>query len=748
MFQVNRYLKVLTTLCLLFFAGQLAAQEGIAPTTSPEKDPVIALVLAGGGALGFAHVGVIKVLEEEGIQPDIIVGTSIGSIVGGLYSVGYTADELESLVVDTNWKEIFYDNPERRFMSYEQKERQSRYYLSLPILEKLRISDLGISHAQHVVELLDRLFQAYPEELDFDELPRRFRAVATDLITGERVVFDQGDLKTTIRASMAVPGAFSPVEYQGRHLIDGGWSDNLPANVARDMGADIIITVPLVTLKTSEEEISSLTDLGIQADHIRRNQKTEENIALSDLIIDPDVSGFTMADFEDGPELLERGYSAAQAMRREIRELAALQGDKQPPQTREDRDPEFVIGEIHANTSGDSLCQIMLEEGLTEELSTLKRASQIRETLYPYYDRGNFTHVWYHLTETEKGEYILSIDAPSIRDPEKIVSASAGIELTTGDSSLSSLYFNGAFTHSAGKTQNHRLTFDFSLSAFSDFQLLYDYFPGSGNTQISTQAYYFQYPRYFYNSDSVESLYGFNETGANIALKHSLFSRFEIALGAFTDYNYTSYRYGSRFYDNQSWIQGGARVMLAADTLDRLIAPQNGVKGETYLEISSNNQEAPIGQSKTALDFYLSPGKQEKWVGRFWVESHSLIIGEMDLMEYPSLGNSLPLYGYFPQEIRAENVALTGFALRRQIASLPLALGDEIYVQASFNGAGSWNNAVNEEYKEGHNYWGCSLGAMARTNLGEVETALAYNEDGRLLLHLSLKTSSNLLKEM
>ncbi|MDC7222702.1 MAG: patatin-like phospholipase family protein [Spirochaetales bacterium] len=743
-----KLLRGIVLLSLLsFFPTHITAQEQPENSGDSSDDPVVALVLAGGGALGFAHVGVIQVLEEEGIQPDIVVGTSIGSIVGGLYSIGYDGEALEKLVTETNWNDIFYDDVDRQYQSFGQKERQSRYYLSFPIDEDARISDLGISHAQHVVELLDRLFQSYPQELDFDSLPRRFRAVATDLINGQRVVFDQGDLKTSIRASMAVPGVFTPVEYQDKSLIDGGWVDNLPAQLAKDMGADIIITVPLVTLKTEEDQITSLTELGIQADHIRRNKQTMDNIALSDLVIQPDVTGFTMADFEKGAALLEKGYTAADSQREQIRQIVELQGDRLPPSKTNNSDPVVFINNVTVDSGGEPEKERELEYEILDDLDGPMRVSQLREYLYTFYDRGDYTHFWYHLAEEKSGGYSLIIDAPIVLSPEKSVSVSAGATVTAGDTLLSSLYLNGAYTRLFGKEQNQSLTLDFSLSEFSDVQLLYDFYPHSDSSRIRFQTYYFQNPRYFFQDDALESLYAFNEFGAKLSYKKALFKRMEISMGAFADYNYIDYRYGTRTFEQHSWFQVGARTMLAFDSLDRLIAPQEGLKAESYGEIATNDQEIPAVQAKVAADGYFSLGEQ-KWVGRVWTEGHGLISGHLNIMEYPSLGNSMVMYGYYPQEIRAENVLMSGFALRRCIAILPLALGDEVYLQAAVNGASSWDNAVADEYNNQEWYWGGSLGVLARTSLGEAEINVSANEEWRVLFQVSLKTSANLLKEM
>jgi NTE family protein len=211
----------------------------------PEAPPKLALVLSGGGARGVAHVGVLRVLEELHIAPDLIVGTSMGSIVGGLYAAGWSPDDIEELVQIIKWDEVFTDRVARKDRSFRRKQDdrpvmiQGRLHFNgfKPVLPS------GVIHAQRL-ELLLRTVEALSvTSSDFDRLPIPFRAVAADIATGEPVVLDSGSLATALRASMSIPGAFPPVQYEGLDLVDGGIAANLPIGVAKDLGATRIIAV-------------------------------------------------------------------------------------------------------------------------------------------------------------------------------------------------------------------------------------------------------------------------------------------------------------------------------------------------------------------------------------------------------------------------------------------------------------------------------------------------------------------------
>ena len=220
------------------------------PLQAQQKDPErpkIGLALGGGGAKGGAHVGVLKVLEELNIPVDYIAGTSIGGIVGGLYASGMTADELELAIANIDWNEALRDKPPRRDLSFRKKEENARYLLDLELgLGRGGVKwPSGFVSGQNLFFLLQSLTLNVADVTDFHQLPIPFECVATDVGSGEMVVLDSGYLATALRATMAIPGAFAPVRIDDQLLVDGGLVNNLPVDVVREMGADIVIAVDL-----------------------------------------------------------------------------------------------------------------------------------------------------------------------------------------------------------------------------------------------------------------------------------------------------------------------------------------------------------------------------------------------------------------------------------------------------------------------------------------------------------------------
>jgi len=207
-----------------------------------KKYPKIAVVLSGGGAKGFAHVGVLKVLEQEGIPVDIIVGTSMGSLIGGIYALGYTADEIENIIRQQDWETLLFDKIERKNLSFNDRYLNQRYFLSFSFSDRKSIGlPQGIIKGQNVLNTFCELSANVPVDADFGQFPISFACVATDLETEEEVILTDGFFPTALFASMAIPGAFQAAKRDSAMLVDGGVVNNFPTDVAKNMGADIII---------------------------------------------------------------------------------------------------------------------------------------------------------------------------------------------------------------------------------------------------------------------------------------------------------------------------------------------------------------------------------------------------------------------------------------------------------------------------------------------------------------------------
>ncbi|MCR4828497.1 MAG: patatin-like phospholipase family protein [Bacteroidales bacterium] len=276
----------------------VSAPAQVRQADSTVSRPKVAVVLSGGGAKGVAHIGALKVIEAAGIPIDMVCGTSMGALMGGLYCIGYSPEELDSLVQAQDWALLLSDRRKISTLSLNERQRRYTYALQREIhFGKNHIDDGGMIRGANLATLFDQLCTGYQDSMDFSQLPIPFYCVATDVVDYSEVDFHSGWLPVAMRASMAIPGVFTPVRLRDRVLVDGGLSDNFPVDLARQMGADIIIGVSV------HEELHDASGLGDAfsiltqiVEHGSRN-KYQENIADCDIFIQVDVHGYSAASF-------------------------------------------------------------------------------------------------------------------------------------------------------------------------------------------------------------------------------------------------------------------------------------------------------------------------------------------------------------------------------------------------------------------------------------------------------------------
>lgn len=291
--------RILTTLLLAFLFMGAYAQR-----------PKVGLVLCGGGAKGAAHIGVLKVLEENDIPIDCIAGTSMGAIIGGLYSLGYTADELDSLIMSQDWDMIMKDRISRNDAAFEYKEMSDKFILNVPfsLSDTRSLASKGVNmldnipisfvKGNNVYNLLTRLTVGYQDSLDFNKLPIPFACVAVDLANKREYVFHNGSIVEAIRASMALPGYFAPVRKGDMVLFDGGLLNNYPVDVVKQMGADIVIGVRLGGFDPEPGQINNIGDMANGLMDLYMDTKLAKAIEDTDILIGPDIKGYSVLSFD------------------------------------------------------------------------------------------------------------------------------------------------------------------------------------------------------------------------------------------------------------------------------------------------------------------------------------------------------------------------------------------------------------------------------------------------------------------
>jgi NTE family protein len=326
---------------LFLLACSCAAATDTAQTSVPNvtpddyaralpNSPRIGLVLGGGGARGAAHIGVLKVLERERIPVHAIAGTSMGSIVGGLYAAGYTPDEIEAVIASIDWKDFFSDDPARPDLPMRRKDEDYRDLLEfkLGLRDGKLIAPRGVLQGQKFLNLLRRMLMQYWRLKSFDDLPIPFRAIGTDIGRGEQVVFKDGDLSLAIRASMSVPGAFAPIRVDGRLMVDGGIVNNVPVDVVKAMGVDRVIVVDVGEPLAEEDTLGSPLSITMQMITLLMKQRTDQvlsDMSPEDVLIRPDLGNMSSAAFDRAVSTIALGEQAAEAAVPGLRPLSLPQ---------------------------------------------------------------------------------------------------------------------------------------------------------------------------------------------------------------------------------------------------------------------------------------------------------------------------------------------------------------------------------------------------------------------------------------
>lgn len=410
-------LSLITGLCLL--VHQTSAQDHVAQNHRKTLHrPKIGLVLAGGGALGMAHVGVLKVLEANRIPVDIIAGTSMGSIVGAAYASGATVSEMEQILSETDWDALFKETIERENVDFRDKYGRSGQFLGdakIGIKDATLTRFTGVVSGQHVLPLLQRLYYRTPGDIDFNKLPIPFRAIAADIETGEAVPLSSGQLALAARASMAVPGFFTPVEIGGRALVDGGIANNLPVDVTLEMGAQQLIVVDLLADLKKKNELGGLLGISGQIISLLLQQNStlqRKNMRAGDLLLVPDLKGYSATDFQKAKEIFARGEAVALENISSLKKFAVSESEYAA--YRAHREAPAVSSVIITALKVDSDLHAKvpsIEESFAFQVGAPLDTKKIESTIENVYDGGSLAKLEYAVKQDEQGNDILALTA-------------------------------------------------------------------------------------------------------------------------------------------------------------------------------------------------------------------------------------------------------------------------------------------------------------------------------------------------
>ncbi|MGI9315961.1 MAG: patatin-like phospholipase family protein, partial [bacterium] len=402
---INKYLKTLLFIMIASVSNVHAAERS-----------KIGLVLSGGGARGIAHIGVLKELERQRIPIDYITGTSMGSIIGALYASGHSIAEIEEILAEIDWLDIFADAPPRRNASIRRKFDDDIFQVSRELGfkdGKIKIPS-GLIRGQKLQLLLDKLFLHTANTNNFDQLGIPFRAVATDIATGQPVVLGDGSLATAIRASMSVPGAFTTVKHQGYTLVDGGISNNMPVDVARQMGADVVIAVDIGSPLLEDDSLETFLGVTLQMTNMLVRNTTQYQISTlvdKDILIVPQLGTYSSSDFEGAGQTIVKGVEATSNLQERLAPLALSETEMAArSQQRQNKDTlPALISSVSLNNLSSFNDQYILSR-ISQRLNTELDFDQLELDIGNIYGLGTFESITYDIVaEQEQSELIINV---------------------------------------------------------------------------------------------------------------------------------------------------------------------------------------------------------------------------------------------------------------------------------------------------------------------------------------------------
>ena len=690
---------LLLTLCLLALAGPLAASVADAAPGRPR----VGLVLGGGGARGIAHVGVLKMLQELRVPVDCVAGTSMGSIIGGLYAAGMTPEEMTETVQRIDWPAAFTDGPPRADLPFRTKQEQRVLLTNNGVGIKDGQVQLpqGLLQGQNLLLLLQELSLPAAKIRDFDQLRVPYRAVATDLATGTPVVLKSGDLAMAMRASMSIPSALVPVELDGKLLVDGGVSDNIPVDVVREFcRPDVIIAVDVGAPLAPASELNSLLSITGQLTTIltvRNAQQQIKTLGRRDILITPDLRDLSSLAFARSREAVTIGYAAAEGKRGELSRLSVSPAAYQAhlagrPELPENHQP--VIGFIRIKNT-TRLSDQVIEKQLHVKPGEPLDPEELNRNLNMIYGMGDFQQVTYSLVE-EDGKTGLVVEATQ----QHIGANTLNFGLFLGANMKGDSLFNLSVAYTMSQLN--------SLGGeWRNFVQI------GGNTKLETDFYqpldaaqeyfinpYLSYQRYNLDlfNDSNEDNASFRVYRANIGMEvgRNLEHWGRLSLGLRYGSGKNDLRFGqistnANTINEGSFDDGGYSIRWAADTLDNLNFPTSGY----YANLVFYDSLTTLGASNNFSTLSLNAAKPYTWGKQTLIPRVVLsgrLSGDLGVQDLFQLGGFLNLSGYQVGQISGQYAALGELIYMYRLDNASAAFTIPLYAGGSLEVGGAWND--------------------------------------------------------
>ena len=680
-------------------AGQTPLQPA-APEASSKPRPKIGLVLSGGGARGITHIGVLKVMEQLRIPVDYIAATSMGAVVGGLYASGMSPAEMEKQILAVHWPTLLSDSPPRRDVGFRVKEEDAKF----PLAFEIGFRDWqfrafkGALSGSNLESFLHELTRSVDNVATFDQLPIPFRAIATDMVSGREVVFDRGPIYRAMRASMSVPGMFTPAEIDGRILGDGGLVNNLPVDVVRAMGADIVIAVNIGTPLMSREQLSSVLGYTAQMVNILTEQNVRGQLALlrpADILISPDLGELTFVDFNKAADFIALGEKAAEGARERLAALSesattyvAFQASLLAPIERTPTTLDFVRidGTQYANPA-------VLEDQMQTQAGKPFSLPVLEKDLSRLYGRGDFEQIDYRLVQDQNQQGLIIDVTEKSWGPNYLRFGLSFNSDMQGDTAFNLLVgHKRTWINSLGAEWINEVALGTVNRYATEF-----YQPLTLGNFVFASAHGFieRGPEYVFQGSQRLAEYSVLTETAGLDVGTPLSTVGEIRLGYLWTHQRGNPTIAVPGFPSAVSTESGGRALLRWDGLDNPYFPRRGVKFVGEIFVGSNHQSAPGIADYTSTgqrgSIYANAGVSVTPVDflNVAVRGGAIHRERTDIINNLTLGGFLNLSGLRTDQLDGKYMALGRVVYYHQLGVLPI-IGRGIFAGGSLETGNVW----------------------------------------------------------
>jgi NTE family protein len=739
--------RVVLLIAIFFFGAVPARGQSNAP---PQPRPRIGLALGGGSARGIAHVGVLKWFEEHHIPIDYIVGTSMGGLVAGAYASGMTPDEIATLLKESDWDLMFLSDSPYRYKTIRRKQDKREFPSQLEFGLKHGVSLPGaLNPGQQVALLLDRIALPYGDLKSFDDLPTPFRAVATDLRKAEVVVLDRPPLSRAMRATMSIPGVFAPVNWDDWLLVDGGALNNIPADVVRKLGADVVIAVN-VGADAGEEKEQTLSLLSLMGKTIDTMMTTSTRHALesADIVVDPDLKGLTSTSWRQSDELAARGYQAAASLDSKLQAYAmsaeahaAFQAAREAKRRREPAIPNSITFQPLGGSTLSPRVEAEIRRALTPELNKAVKPEEIAAHLLEIAGNDRFEYLTYTVTDRPQPTALqIGVREKTYGPPFLMV----GLELSNIDSSNFAVNLSGRVLHYGLLGTGSETRLDLVLG--TDQRVAAEVVKPLGSTRIfvAPRAYFDRQGRNQFLDDVFVAEYRIKRTGVGLDFGTEFGRDAELRVGYdVADFNGRR-RIGSPELPEVEGPERYARVAFYFDAQTSPLVPTRGLRVQSQLRqffATPDPVGLPPGIFVENPDEFTSAEVRASWFRRIRARTDRLFLigeggtsfGDHPLVEDFALGGPLRLGSFNNDQLRGDNYMLFGAGYLRGIGRMPDVLGGSMFLGAWVEAGSAFDDWDTKDWKSD-----VTGGFLLETLLGPVFLggSIGFHGGGRFYVSL------------